>query len=57
MSCMFSGCESLINLNLSRFNIRYAANMNYMFDGCKSLNRKGIITKNEEILNVFKHKQ
>ena len=57
MSYMFSGCESLINLNLSKFNIQNAANMSYMFDGCKSLNRKGIIMKDEEILKAFKHKE
>jgi surface protein len=40
--CMFHGCISLTNLNLSNFNIQ---NVTSMFSGCNSLTKKNIITK------------
>jgi len=37
MSCMFGGCSSLININLSNFNTNNATDMSGMFSGCSSL--------------------
>ena len=37
MSFMFSGCCSLKEINLSRFNTNKVTNMNNMFAGCSSL--------------------
>lgn len=37
MSNMFSGCESLEELDLSGFNTSNVKDMSYMFSGCKSL--------------------
>ena len=37
MSCMFFGCSSLININLSNFNTNNITVMRYMFLGCSSL--------------------
>ena len=34
MSCMFSNCSSLKELNLSNFNTNNVTNMNYMFSRC-----------------------
>ena len=34
---MFSGCSSLIKLNLSNFNFNIATKMREMFRGCSSL--------------------
>ena len=44
MSCMFYGCHSLKNLDLSNFNTKNVTNMNNMFYGCKSLKKDNIIT-------------
>ena len=37
MHCMFSGCKSLINIDLSNFNTQNVTDMSYMFSGCSSL--------------------
>ena len=37
MNGMFYQCESLVNINLSNFNISNVANMGCIFYGCKSL--------------------
>ena len=34
MSCMFYGCSSLNELNISNFNTNNVADMSGMFDGC-----------------------
>ena len=34
MRCMFEGCSSLKELNLSNFNTNNVINMNYMFSKC-----------------------
>ena len=47
MVAMFSGCESLTNLDLSSFNTHLVKTMAYMFDGCESLkevNLEGVNT-------------
>ena len=38
MSCMFSGCEKLNDLNLSSFDTKKVNNMSFMFSGCKQYN-------------------
>ena len=50
MSCMFFGCSSLTNINLSNFNTNKVTDMNFMFIGCGKLNRNGIITKDKKVL-------
>ena len=37
MACMFCGCKSLINLNLSNFNTQNVTNMSNMFNNCNTL--------------------
>ena len=37
MDNMFSGCESLISLDLSHFNMKNVDNIYYMFYECNSL--------------------
>ena len=37
MKCMFYGCNSLTNNNLSNFNTQNVVDMGSMFYGCKSL--------------------
>ena len=37
MGCMFWGCSSLKELNLSNFNTNNVTYMTCMFDGCSSL--------------------
>ena len=39
MSCMFSGCSSLKELNLSNFITNNVINMKVMFSGCSSLKK------------------
>ena len=53
MSFMFSGCNSLTNLNLSNFNTQNVTDMSGMFSGCNSLKKYNIITKDKEILKSF----
>ena len=53
MSEMFSGCNSLTNLDLSNFNTQNVTNMSAMFSGCKSLKKDHIITKDKKILEEF----
>ena len=55
MSGMFECCTSLTNLNLSNFNTQNVTNMSGigMFNGCKSLNKKNLITKDKNVLNQF----
>ena len=36
-SCMFNGCNSLTNIDLSNFNTQNVTNMYSMFCGCNSL--------------------
>ena len=36
---MFSECESLSYINLSKFNTQNVTNMSSMFSGCKSLTK------------------
>ena len=43
MSLMFSGCESLTNIDLSNFNTQNVINMSDMFYGCYSLIKKNFI--------------
>ena len=50
MSCMFNGCSSLTNINLSNFNTNKVIYMSCMFDKCEKLNKNGIITKDIMIL-------
>ena len=50
---MFSGCTSLINIDLSNFNTNNVTNMSWMFYGCKKLNKDKIITKDKKILKLY----
>ena len=38
MGCMFYGCSSLNNIDLSNFNTNNVTNMKGLFYGCSSLN-------------------
>ena len=42
MSCMFSECESLENINTEIFKVNKVKNLNYVFSGFKSLKEKNI---------------
>jgi len=55
MGCMFNNCKSLTNLNLSNFNTQNVIDMGIMFLGCKSLKKENIITKDNQILNLFRN--
>ena len=50
MSCMFSGCTSLKELNLSNFNTKNVTDISLMFSGCSSL--KEINLSNFNTINV-----
>ena len=50
---MFYGCNSLINLNLSKFNTQNVTNINDMFSYCKKKKKNNIITKDNKILEKF----
>ena len=52
-SCMFSGCKNIINLDLSSFNTQNVTNMRGMFNGCNSLKKNNIVTKNNRILEKY----
>ena len=55
MSCMFTGCSSLKELNLSNFNTNNVTDMRYMFDGCsllKELNLYNFNTNN--VTNMYR---
>ena len=51
---MFSGCSSLTNINLSNFNTQNVTDMGWMFNGCSSLKKENIVTKDNRIINQFK---
>ena len=53
MRCIFEGCSSLTNINLSNFNTNKVTNIGYMFFECKKLKKENIITKDKRILNYF----
>jgi surface protein len=53
---MFSGCNSLTNLNLSNFNTQNVTDMMRMFSGCNSLTKNNINTKDKRILNEYNNK-
>ena len=53
MENMFAYCYSLTNLNLSNFNTQKVTYMGSMFNGCKSLAKGNIITKDSKILKEF----
>ena len=50
---MFYGCKSLTTIDLSNFNTQNATNMSYMFDGCYSLKKEFVKTKDKNLLNEF----
>ena len=54
MGCMFLGCYSLTNINLSNFNTQNVTDMRGMFYECKSLKKKNVITNDNKILNILK---
>ena len=53
---MFFGCSSLTNLDISNFNTQNVTNMNYMFNGCDSLEKMNLICNNKKILKEFDKK-
>ena len=55
MKQMFYECKSLIELNLANFNTQKVIYMSPMFLGCSSLDKKNIITRDINILNLFKN--
>ena len=57
MWCMFYDCNSLTNLNLSNLNTQKVNDMIEMFSGCKLLNKKNLITKDNKVLKEFDKKK
>ena len=51
---MFYRCSSLNNIDLSNFNTQNVKHMSGIFDGCSSLRKKNVITKDNKILELFK---
>ena len=49
MSCMFYGCSSLKELNLSNFNTNNATDMRWMFLGCSDYLKRKIKSENKNI--------
>lgn len=39
MRCMFDGCESIQELDLSAFNTKKVQDMEHMFDSCENLEK------------------
>ena len=52
--CMFYGCSSLNNLNLSNFNTQNVTDMIDIFYGCSSLNKNNVIADDNKILKLLK---
>ena len=55
MCDMFKNCESLVYLDLSKFNsdkVEYLANF---FEGCYKLKRENIKTSDYKILNIIQN--
>jgi surface protein len=46
MSCMFAGCNSLSNIDLSNFNTKNVNDMSCIFAECNSLRKKIIFKLN-----------
>jgi len=51
-NCMFSGCSSLIKIDLSNFNTNNITDMSYMFNGCSSLTKIDLSHINTMTMNV-----
>ena len=49
MECMFDGCSSLKELNLSNFNTNNVTYMDCMFDGCSEQLKDKIKSDNKNI--------
>ena len=49
MSCMFSGCSSLKELNLNNFNTNNVTYMSCMFSGCSDDLKMKIKSENKNI--------
>ena len=52
MMCMFSGCYSLLNLDLSNFSTENVTNMALMFQGCSSLININV-SNNKKMIDEF----
>ena len=51
INCLFYGCHTLTNLDLSHFNTKDVTNMNNMFYGCKSLKNLNLSNFNTQKVN------
>ena len=51
INCLFYGCHTLTNLDLSHFNTKNVTNMNNMFYGCKSLKNLNLSNFNTQKVN------
>ena len=49
MSCIFSGCSSLKELNPNNFNTDNVTNMDFMFYGCSDDLKRKIKSENKNI--------
>ena len=53
MNCMFCGCDTLTNLDLSNFDIQQETRINNIFHENLLLKKENIITKDNKILKIF----
>ena len=55
MICMFEGCSSLKQINLSNFNTNNVTDMSYMFNGCSSLKQINLSNFNtNNVTNMYR---
>ena len=53
MNCMFNGCNSITNIDLSNINTKNVTNMSYMFYGCDYLKNIDLSNFNtENVINM-----
>ena len=55
MSCMFLGCTSLTNIDLSNFNTNNVTDMSWIFEGCDKLSKNNIIVSDKKIKEEIKY--
>ena len=57
LSNIFRECSNLEHLNLSKFDISNAIEIRDIFNKCNSLRQKGLIAKDQNLLNIFNNRK
>jgi len=51
MECMFSGCSSLVSLNINNFHINETTKYKDIFKGCELLKKENMVIRDKKLKN------